>query len=86
MTPISPHARANVTPMLRLSVWASRRRSTCARYVKLLTALREARRWIGDGDLSDYIAREIWTPEYAAVVDMVDAALNSSNDGGVEHG
>lgn len=41
----------------------------------LLEALKEARRWIGGGDMSDGMAREIWTPAYAATVDMVDAAI-----------
>jgi hypothetical protein len=41
----------------------------------LESALREARRWIGDGDMGDGMDREIWTPAYAAVVDLVDAAL-----------
>lgn len=38
-------------------------------------ALHEARKWIGDGEYSDGLAREHWTPEYAALVDKVDAAL-----------
>lgn len=42
---------------------------------RLRDALTEARRWIGDGDLSDGLAREYWTPEYAAAVDLVDVAL-----------
>jgi hypothetical protein len=40
-----------------------------------VAALREARRWIGDGDMSDGMDRSIWTPAYAAVVDQVDAAI-----------
>jgi len=42
---------------------------------KLRAALVEARRWIGDGDLSDGLSKEYWTAEYAAAVSMVDAAL-----------
>jgi hypothetical protein len=42
---------------------------------ELLSALKEARRWIGDGDLSDGMEREIWTQKYAAAVDLVDAAI-----------
>lgn len=49
---------------------------------ELLEALKEARRWIGDGDMSDGMAREIWTPKYAAAVDMVDAAISSAEKGG----
>lgn len=51
-----------------------------ARYDTVVAALREARRWIGDGDLADFIDREIWTPAYAAAVDLVDSAL-SDRDG-----
>jgi len=43
----------------------------------LKAALREARRWIGDGDMSDGMSREIWTRAYAAVVDLVDTALTT---------
>lgn len=39
-------------------------------------ALVEARRWIGDGDLGDGMHRSIWTPRYAAAVDLIDAALS----------
>lgn len=42
---------------------------------ELMEALKEARRWIGDGDMSDGMDRSIWTPKYAAVVDLVDAAI-----------
>lgn len=42
---------------------------------ELIGALREARRWIGDGDMSDGIHRSIWTPAYAAAVDQVDSAI-----------
>lgn len=45
---------------------------------ELMEALEEARRWIGDGDMGDGMAREIWTPKYAAAVDMVDAAIASA--------
>jgi hypothetical protein len=44
----------------------------------LRKALVEARRWIGDGDLSDGMHRDIWTPRYRAAVDMVDGALSAS--------
>jgi hypothetical protein len=46
-----------------------------ASIAQLEAALREARRWIGDGDMGDEMDREIWTPAYCAVVDLVDAAL-----------
>lgn len=42
---------------------------------ELLAALKEARRWIGDGECSDDLAREHWTPEYRAAVDRVDATI-----------
>ena len=42
---------------------------------ELLAALKEARRWIGDGECSDGLAREHWTPEYRAAVDRIDAAI-----------
>lgn len=44
---------------------------------ELHAALSEARKWIGDGPLSDGegLPREYWTPEYIAVVEMVDAVL-----------
>lgn len=42
---------------------------------ELHAALTEARKWIGDGPLSDGLDREYWTPEYIAAVDMVDAVL-----------
>lgn len=42
---------------------------------RLLAALAEARRWLGDGDLADGIAREIWTPRYAQAVASIDATL-----------
>lgn len=45
------------------------------------TTLREARKWIGDGQFSDGLAREHWTPKYAAVVNLVDATL-ATVDGG----
>ena len=42
---------------------------------RLRAALTEARRWIGDGELSDGLHHDYWTPEYRAAVAMVDAAL-----------
>lgn len=42
---------------------------------ELLAALKEARRWIGDGECSDGLAREHWTQEYRAAVDRIDAAI-----------
>ena len=42
---------------------------------RLRELLTEARRWIGDGDQSEGLDRQFWTPEHAAVVDMMDAAL-----------
>lgn len=37
--------------------------------------LAEAREWLGDGKNSDGLAREHWTPEYAALIDRIDATL-----------
>jgi hypothetical protein len=37
--------------------------------------LAEAREWLGDGKHSDGMAREHWTPEYAALIDRIDATL-----------
>lgn len=42
---------------------------------ELLSALKEARRWIGDGECADGIPREFWTPEYIKAVDGTDAAI-----------
>lgn len=42
---------------------------------ELRDTLREARRWIGDGDMGDGLHRSIWTPAYTAIVDRVDAAI-----------
>lgn len=42
---------------------------------ELLAALIEARRWIGDGECSDGLSRECWTPEYIKAVDGIDAAI-----------
>jgi gamma-glutamyltranspeptidase len=42
---------------------------------EIIDALTEARRWIGDGDLSDGMHRSIWTTAYAAAVDKADAAI-----------
>lgn len=39
------------------------------------SALREARKWIGDGNHSDGLARDHWTQEYKDVVDLVDRTL-----------
>lgn len=37
--------------------------------------LAEAREWLGDGKHADGMAREHWTPEYAALIDRIDATL-----------
>ena len=50
----------------------------CAYISELKATLREARRWIGDGDMADGLSREIWTPAYAAAVDLVDRTLKQS--------
>lgn len=42
---------------------------------RLRSTLTEARRWIGDGEFSDGLHHDYWTPEYKAAVAMVDAAL-----------
>lgn len=42
---------------------------------ELLSALKSARTWVGDGENSDGISREFWTQQYAEAVDMVDAAI-----------
>lgn len=49
-----------------------------ARIRELEATLREARKWIGDGEFSDGLHRDRWTPMYATVVDLVDAALRVS--------
>jgi hypothetical protein len=51
-----------------------------ALFVLLRAALIEARRWIGDGPCSDGFSREHWKPDYAAMVDLVDAALAVSKN------
>jgi UTP:GlnB (protein PII) uridylyltransferase len=55
----------------------------CARLGKenaeLRLALAEARRWIGDGECSDGLARSYWTPEYVSAVGIIDAALETHN-------
>ncbi|WP_155252605.1 hypothetical protein [Pseudomonas brassicacearum] len=38
--------------------------------------LAEAREWLGDGKNADGLAREHWTPEYAALIDRIDATLS----------
>jgi hypothetical protein len=38
--------------------------------------LAEAREWLGDGKRADDLAREHWTPEYAALIDRIDATLS----------
>jgi hypothetical protein len=38
--------------------------------------LAEAREWLGDGKHADGLAREHWTPEYAALIDRIDATLS----------
>lgn len=58
--------------------WQAEAQADLARIVALESALTEARRWLGDGDMSDGMEREIWTPAYASVVDLVDAALRDS--------
>lgn len=57
----------------RLASYAMR--DAIAQRDELLAALRDARRWIGDGDLSDGLSREHWTPEYIKAVDSIDAAI-----------
>jgi hypothetical protein len=46
----------------------------------LLASLREARRWVGDGDMGDGMHRSIWTPAYAALVDQIDAAITLATE------
>lgn len=41
--------------------------------------LAEAREWIGDGKHSDGLDREHWTPEYAALIDRIDAVLGAKS-------
>lgn len=41
----------------------------------LAVLLAEAREWLGDGKHADGLAREHWTPEYAALIDRIDATL-----------
>jgi hypothetical protein len=38
--------------------------------------LAEAREWLGDGKNADGLTREHWTPEYAALIDRIDATLS----------
>ncbi|WP_039012596.1 hypothetical protein [Pseudomonas brassicacearum] len=38
--------------------------------------LAEARQWLGDGKYSDGLHRDLWTPEYAALIDRIDATLS----------
>lgn len=49
---------------------------------QLVGALEESRRWIGDGECSEGLHRDLWTPEYRAAVDQVDAALTAAKAGG----
>lgn len=40
--------------------------------------LAEARTWLGDGLNSDGLAQEYWTPEYAALIERIDATLRNT--------
>lgn len=42
---------------------------------ELLAALKEARKWFGDGQYSDELCREFWTTAYAMAVDAADIAI-----------
>lgn len=55
-------------------------REAADRIAALEAGLREARRWIGDGDLSDGLARAYWTPQYAAAVDSIDQCLTAERE------
>lgn len=44
-------------------------------------ALREVRKWIGDGEHGDGLHHDHWTPEYKAVVDLVDRCLTAETKG-----
>lgn len=46
-----------------------------AAIAELVGALKEARRWIGDGPCADGLSAEYWTQEYKDAVSMVDAAI-----------
>lgn len=63
-----------------LAAWQAR--AAQDRSAELLEALEESRRWIGDGECADGLHRDLWTPQYAAAVDKVDAALSAAKGGG----
>ncbi|MBV4553104.1 hypothetical protein HU742_018320 [Pseudomonas sp. SWRI102] len=44
--------------------------------VALRRELSKAREWLGDGKNADGLAREHWTPEYAALIDRIDTTLS----------
>lgn len=46
----------------------------------LLKALKEARRWFGDGDCADDIGSQFWTPEYRAAVERTDAVIAQASE------
>ncbi|TWC18163.1 hypothetical protein FBY06_11588 [Pseudomonas sp. SJZ085] len=52
--------------------------------VALQAALAKAREWLGDGKYADGLHREHWTPEYAALIDCIDAALNPTAEAASE--
>ena len=47
-----------------------------AKIEQAVVVLSEAREWLGDGKHADGLAREHWTPEYAALIDRIDATLS----------
>jgi len=45
---------------------------------ELLAALKDARKWIGDGDKSEGLDRRFWTTEYGDLVDKIDAVISKA--------
>ncbi len=43
----------------------------------LYSLLKEVRTWIGDGENSEGVPRECWTPEYLDIIDRVDKMLKT---------
>jgi hypothetical protein len=57
--------------------WHARAKLYAEQTAPVAVVLAEARTWLGDGLNSDGLAQEYWTPEYAALIERIDATLRN---------
>lgn len=66
---LQQQAQTNISLRSQIDEYAANR------ILQLEATLKEARKWIGDGEYGDLLPREFWSDPYSDLIDNIDKAI-----------